>query len=158
MCSKYVIVKTDLFSVSDNFQDSPPPLPVQKPVGSLNSSIHHKQSPTPVLPFQVGFPYLLQTHLFHKTTSEHPRGGTAFYKIKLALCRPKNTSVGGLFFRLTYISAFINSDLVNFKLRKSLNQAYLVCYLEDLTCFISSAFHKQTNHCSPMKNTAFSCA
>ncbi|GAA6228091.1 SH3 domain-containing protein 19 [Lates japonicus] len=42
-------------SFSDNFQDSPPPLPVQKPVGSLNSSIQHKQSPTPVLPFQESF-------------------------------------------------------------------------------------------------------
>ncbi|XP_040003268.1 SH3 domain-containing protein 19 isoform X2 [Xiphias gladius] len=39
-------------SFSDNFQDSPPPLPVQKPVGSLNTSVHHKQGPTPILPLQ----------------------------------------------------------------------------------------------------------
>ncbi|XP_070683880.1 SH3 domain-containing protein 19 [Pempheris klunzingeri] len=39
-------------SFSDNFQDSPPPLPAQKPVGYLNTSVNHKQSPTPILPFQ----------------------------------------------------------------------------------------------------------
>ncbi|XP_063739779.1 SH3 domain-containing protein 19 isoform X2 [Eleginops maclovinus] len=31
-------------SLSDNFQDSPPPLPAQKPVGSLNNSLNHRQS------------------------------------------------------------------------------------------------------------------
>ncbi|KAG8014692.1 SH3 domain-containing protein 19 [Nibea albiflora] len=33
-------------SLSDNFLDSPPPLPAQKPVGHLNTSVNHKQSPT----------------------------------------------------------------------------------------------------------------
>ncbi|XP_027139101.1 SH3 domain-containing protein 19 isoform X1 [Larimichthys crocea] len=33
-------------SLSDNFLDSPPPLPAQKPVGHLNTSANHKQSPT----------------------------------------------------------------------------------------------------------------
>ncbi|XP_059198384.1 SH3 domain-containing protein 19 isoform X2 [Centropristis striata] len=42
-------------SFSDNFQDSPPPLPAQKPVGSLNSSVNHRQSQTPFLPHQESF-------------------------------------------------------------------------------------------------------
>ncbi|XP_071359657.1 SH3 domain-containing protein 19 isoform X2 [Trachinotus anak] len=42
-------------SFSDNVQDSPPPLPVQKPVGSLNTSVHHKQSPRPSLSLQESF-------------------------------------------------------------------------------------------------------
>ncbi|TMS23167.1 SH3 domain-containing protein 19 [Larimichthys crocea] len=33
-------------SLSDNFLDNPPPLPAQKPVGHLNTSANHKQSPT----------------------------------------------------------------------------------------------------------------
>ncbi|XP_037621613.1 SH3 domain-containing protein 19 isoform X2 [Sebastes umbrosus] len=33
-------------SLSDNHQDSPPPLPAQKPVGSLNTSVNHSQTPT----------------------------------------------------------------------------------------------------------------
>ncbi|XP_010773844.1 SH3 domain-containing protein 19 isoform X2 [Notothenia coriiceps] len=36
-------------SLSDNFQDSPPPLPAQKPVGSLNTSVNHRQSQPPLL-------------------------------------------------------------------------------------------------------------
>ncbi|XP_029904621.1 SH3 domain-containing protein 19 isoform X2 [Myripristis murdjan] len=35
--------------------DGPPPLPSQKPVGLLNSSITHKQSPAPVLPSADSF-------------------------------------------------------------------------------------------------------
>ncbi|XP_070769887.1 SH3 domain-containing protein 19 [Enoplosus armatus] len=42
-------------SLSDNIQDSPPPLPAQKPVGYLNTSVNHKQSPTPTLPHQESF-------------------------------------------------------------------------------------------------------
>ncbi|KAI3353315.1 hypothetical protein L3Q82_019856 [Scortum barcoo] len=36
-------------------QDSPPPLPPQRPVGYLDASVNHKQTLTQVLPFQVGF-------------------------------------------------------------------------------------------------------
>ncbi|XP_062243564.1 SH3 domain-containing protein 19 isoform X1 [Platichthys flesus] len=39
-------------SFSDTFQDSAPPLPVQKPVGSMSSSVIHRQFSTPVLPSQ----------------------------------------------------------------------------------------------------------
>ncbi|KAM4583585.1 SH3 domain-containing protein 19 [Odontesthes bonariensis] len=39
----------------DHFQDSPPPLPVQKPIGSLNSSANPKESSTPPVPFQNWF-------------------------------------------------------------------------------------------------------
>ncbi|XP_051240721.1 SH3 domain-containing protein 19 isoform X2 [Dicentrarchus labrax] len=42
-------------SLSDNFQDSPPPLPTQKPVGYLNTLVNHTQSPTPNLPSQESF-------------------------------------------------------------------------------------------------------
>ncbi|XP_023262080.1 SH3 domain-containing protein 19 isoform X1 [Seriola lalandi dorsalis] len=42
-------------SFSDHFQDSPPPLPVQKPVGSLNTPVYHKQNSTPILPSQESF-------------------------------------------------------------------------------------------------------
>ncbi|XP_073334363.1 SH3 domain-containing protein 19 [Pagrus major] len=42
-------------SFSDNFHDGPPPLPPQKPVGHLNTSVNHKQHPTPVLPLQESF-------------------------------------------------------------------------------------------------------
>lgn len=45
-----VMLKSDLFSVSDNFEDTPPPLPVQKPVGDLK-----RQSLTPVPAPQVRF-------------------------------------------------------------------------------------------------------
>ncbi|XP_049900669.1 SH3 domain-containing protein 19 isoform X3 [Epinephelus moara] len=44
-------------SLSDNFQDSPPPLPAQKPVGSLNTSVNHRQNQTPILPHQESFPF-----------------------------------------------------------------------------------------------------
>ncbi|KAM9769593.1 SH3 domain-containing protein 19 isoform 2-T2 [Menidia menidia] len=40
---------------SNLFQDSPPPLPVQKPVGTLNSSVNFKQSSIPTVPFQSSF-------------------------------------------------------------------------------------------------------
>ncbi|XP_069022897.1 SH3 domain-containing protein 19 [Embiotoca jacksoni] len=40
---------------SDHFQDNPPPLPAQKPVGSLNPSVNHRQSLTPTLSFQDSF-------------------------------------------------------------------------------------------------------
>ncbi|XP_033986417.1 SH3 domain-containing protein 19 isoform X4 [Trematomus bernacchii] len=39
----------DTPTMSDNFQDSPPPLPAQKPVGSLNTSVNHRQSQPPLL-------------------------------------------------------------------------------------------------------------
>ncbi|XP_051801494.1 SH3 domain-containing protein 19 [Acanthochromis polyacanthus] len=43
-------------SMSDNFQDGPPPpLPAQKPVGSLNTSVKHKQSLTSSLSLQESF-------------------------------------------------------------------------------------------------------
>ncbi|XP_067441082.1 SH3 domain-containing protein 19 isoform X1 [Thunnus thynnus] len=47
--------KTDSFS--DHFQDSPPPLPAQKPIGSLNTSVNHKQGlpPIPILSTQESF-------------------------------------------------------------------------------------------------------
>ncbi|XP_040891757.1 SH3 domain-containing protein 19 [Toxotes jaculatrix] len=48
-------VPSKMDSFSDSFQDSPPPLPVQKPVGSLNVSVHHKQITAPTLPFQESF-------------------------------------------------------------------------------------------------------
>ncbi|XP_070846718.1 SH3 domain-containing protein 19 [Chaetodon trifascialis] len=35
-------------SMSDQIQDSPPPLPAQKPVGNLNTSVTHKQSLPPI--------------------------------------------------------------------------------------------------------------
>ncbi|XP_069386039.1 SH3 domain-containing protein 19 isoform X2 [Paralichthys olivaceus] len=44
-------------SFSDSFQDSAPPLPVQKPVGSMNSSVIHKQMSTPILPSQESFQF-----------------------------------------------------------------------------------------------------
>ncbi|XP_060939475.1 SH3 domain-containing protein 19 [Limanda limanda] len=44
-------------SFSDAFQDSAPPLPVQKPVGSMSSSVIHKQMSTPVLPSQDSFQF-----------------------------------------------------------------------------------------------------
>ncbi|XP_008285009.1 SH3 domain-containing protein 19 [Stegastes partitus] len=42
-------------SMSDNFQDSPPPLPTQKPVGSLTTSVNRRQSLTPSLSLQDSF-------------------------------------------------------------------------------------------------------
>ncbi|KAI9525525.1 hypothetical protein NQZ68_006074 [Dissostichus eleginoides] len=42
-------VPSETGSLSDNFQDSPPPLPAQKPVGSLNTSVNHRQSQPPLL-------------------------------------------------------------------------------------------------------------
>ncbi|XP_033941931.1 SH3 domain-containing protein 19 isoform X2 [Pseudochaenichthys georgianus] len=42
-------VYMDTPTMSDNFQDSPPPLPAQKPVGSLNTSVNHRQSQPPLL-------------------------------------------------------------------------------------------------------------
>ncbi|XP_034544266.1 SH3 domain-containing protein 19 [Notolabrus celidotus] len=42
-------------SFSEQFQDNPPPLPAQKPVGYLNSSVNHNQSRVPVLPIQHSF-------------------------------------------------------------------------------------------------------
>eukprot|EP00064_Thunnus_orientalis_P006045 superscaffoldBa00000613_g6059 len=45
--------KTDSY----HFQDSPPPLPAQKPIGSLNTSVNHKQGlpPIPILSTQESF-------------------------------------------------------------------------------------------------------
>lgn len=43
-------------SLSDNFQDSPPPLPTQKPVGNLDMSVNPKQSVTSILPRQESVP------------------------------------------------------------------------------------------------------
>ncbi|KAM9793121.1 SH3 domain-containing protein 19 [Neosynchiropus ocellatus] len=40
---------------SEQVQDTPPPLPAQKPVGSLRTSVIHKQSSTPILPSQESF-------------------------------------------------------------------------------------------------------
>ncbi|KAM8841994.1 SH3 domain-containing protein 19 [Synchiropus picturatus] len=40
---------------SEQVQDSPPPLPAQKPVGALNTTGIHKQSSTPILPSQESF-------------------------------------------------------------------------------------------------------
>ncbi|XP_074539580.1 SH3 domain-containing protein 19 isoform X2 [Halichoeres trimaculatus] len=45
--------KTDLFS--DHVQESPPPLPSQKPVGLLNTSANQNPSRVPVLPVQGSF-------------------------------------------------------------------------------------------------------
>lgn len=44
-------------SMSDNFQDGPPPppLPAQKPVGSLNTSVKHRQSLTSSLSLQESY-------------------------------------------------------------------------------------------------------
>nr|XP_029132058.1 SH3 domain-containing protein 19 [Labrus bergylta] len=42
-------------SFSDNFQDSPPPLPAQRPVGYPNTSVNHNQSRVQVLPLQESF-------------------------------------------------------------------------------------------------------
>uniref|UniRef100_A0A665TH86 SH3 domain containing 19 n=2 Tax=Echeneis naucrates TaxID=173247 RepID=A0A665TH86_ECHNA len=39
-------------SSADNVPDGPPPLPVHKPVGSLNTSVFRKQNSTPALPLQ----------------------------------------------------------------------------------------------------------
>ncbi|XP_072239796.1 SH3 domain-containing protein 19 [Leuresthes tenuis] len=36
----------------NQYQDNPPPLPVQKPVGSSNSSVNPKESSAPTVPFQ----------------------------------------------------------------------------------------------------------
>ncbi|XP_044045998.1 SH3 domain-containing protein 19 isoform X2 [Siniperca chuatsi] len=44
-------------SLSDNFQDSPPPLPPQKPIGYLNTPVNHKQNLTPILNFQESFQF-----------------------------------------------------------------------------------------------------
>ncbi|XP_035493705.2 SH3 domain-containing protein 19 isoform X3 [Scophthalmus maximus] len=44
-------------SLSDSFQDGPPPLPVQKPVGSHHASVVHRQVSTPVLPSQESFQF-----------------------------------------------------------------------------------------------------
>ncbi|XP_061574539.1 SH3 domain-containing protein 19 isoform X2 [Cololabis saira] len=41
-------------SMLDHFQDAPPPLPVQKPVGSLSTSVSNKQSLTPALQNSIG--------------------------------------------------------------------------------------------------------
>ncbi|KAM3622995.1 uncharacterized protein V6R79_005775 [Siganus canaliculatus] len=43
-------------SLSDNFQDGPPPLPTQKPVGNLDMSVNPKQSVTSILPRQESVP------------------------------------------------------------------------------------------------------
>ncbi|XP_067355908.1 SH3 domain-containing protein 19 isoform X1 [Channa argus] len=50
-------IDSDLFSVPDNFLEDPPPLPVQKPIGSLISSMNQKQSPTPFTAFQDSFQF-----------------------------------------------------------------------------------------------------
>lgn len=42
-------------SFSDGFQDSPPPLPAQKPVGSLNPSVNQQQNSTSVFSPQESF-------------------------------------------------------------------------------------------------------
>nr|XP_046271325.1 SH3 domain-containing protein 19 isoform X3 [Scatophagus argus] len=42
-------------SLSDHFQDGPPPLPPQKPVGNLSTSTNHRQSLIPILPHQDSF-------------------------------------------------------------------------------------------------------
>ncbi|XP_030004832.1 SH3 domain-containing protein 19 isoform X1 [Sphaeramia orbicularis] len=42
-------------SFSDGFQDSPPPLPAQKPVGSLNPSLNQQQNSTSIFPSQESF-------------------------------------------------------------------------------------------------------
>lgn len=56
-----VMLKSDLFSVSDNFADRPPPLPAQKPVGDLK-----RQNSTPVPAPQVRFFFLItQSHHLH---------------------------------------------------------------------------------------------
>ncbi|XP_068583801.1 SH3 domain-containing protein 19 isoform X2 [Cebidichthys violaceus] len=43
-------------SLSDNFEDTPPPLPAQKPIGSLSASVNHRQSQTPTFPHQRSLP------------------------------------------------------------------------------------------------------
>ncbi|XP_068445071.1 SH3 domain-containing protein 19 [Clinocottus analis] len=43
-------------SLSDNFEDSAPPLPAEKPIGFLNSSVNHIQSQTPTFPQQEFIP------------------------------------------------------------------------------------------------------
>ncbi|XP_047434908.1 SH3 domain-containing protein 19 isoform X2 [Mugil cephalus] len=45
--------KTDL--VADSFQDRPPPLPIQKPVGALNTSLNQKQTLTHAVSLQESF-------------------------------------------------------------------------------------------------------
>ncbi|XP_062288235.1 SH3 domain-containing protein 19 [Scomber scombrus] len=45
--------KSDLFS--DHVQDSPPPLPAQKPIGSLNTSVKKSLPPIPIQPSQEVF-------------------------------------------------------------------------------------------------------
>ncbi|XP_024914710.1 SH3 domain-containing protein 19 isoform X2 [Cynoglossus semilaevis] len=51
-------VPSKTLSFSDNFQDShPPPLPVQKPIGSMNSSLIQRQMSTPILPSQDTSPF-----------------------------------------------------------------------------------------------------
>ncbi|XP_047199951.1 SH3 domain-containing protein 19 isoform X1 [Hippoglossus stenolepis] len=50
-----VPIKTASFS--DTLQDSAPPLPVQRPVGSMSSSVIHKQISTPALPSQDSFQF-----------------------------------------------------------------------------------------------------
>ncbi|XP_075948114.1 SH3 domain-containing protein 19 [Anarhichas minor] len=51
-----IMVPSKTSSLSDNFEDTPPPLPAQKPIGSLNTSVNRRQSQTPTLPHQESFP------------------------------------------------------------------------------------------------------
>ncbi|XP_029290419.1 SH3 domain-containing protein 19 isoform X2 [Cottoperca gobio] len=58
-------------SLSDNFQDSAPPLPAQKPVGTLNTSVSHRQSQ--ILHHQESFQFGPETSLPPRPGSSKPR-------------------------------------------------------------------------------------
>ncbi|KAM6940703.1 SH3 domain-containing protein 19 [Xenentodon cancila] len=49
-----MVIMMGLFPVSDLFEDGPPPLPVQKAVGSLSTSMNVKQSLTPAFQNSIG--------------------------------------------------------------------------------------------------------
>ncbi|TNN89580.1 SH3 domain-containing protein 19 [Liparis tanakae] len=54
-------------SLSDNFEVSAPPLPAQKPIGFLNSSVNPPQSQTPAFPHQKNEVLLLLGEIDHNT-------------------------------------------------------------------------------------------
>ncbi|XP_026159919.1 SH3 domain-containing protein 19 isoform X2 [Mastacembelus armatus] len=56
-------VPSKTVSLSDEIQDSPPPLPAQKPIGSFNNSVNYIQSPPQVLPVKEPFQFGSQPSL-----------------------------------------------------------------------------------------------
>lgn len=100
-------LKTDLLSVSGHFQDRPPPLPAQWPVGVLDSSVSHRQSLTTSLPSWVrrsSHSYKSDHSPFIYRLCKHHARSKTFYCIQALHFGPEKTTGGWFFFNLTYFS------------------------------------------------------